>query len=114
IAVGDQSEHPGGILESAAPVAAQPVAHGAGLDINIMPRGRIARCCLNHMLDVADLKSAGDDTPVVERIDATQLQDAGLAGTIDGPLYVLVDELEEPTDSYLVNLHAHVILPPSL
>jgi hypothetical protein len=115
IAIGDQPEHPGGVVEPAALVAAQPVAHGAGLNVNVMSCGRVARCRLNHMLDIVDLEPAGHDALVVERVDAAQLQEAGLAGAVDGLLHVLADELDELADGRLVDLRAHgVIVPPSL
>src|SRR5262249_39544100 len=114
IAVGDESEHPGGIFDSTALITAQPDTHSASFDIDVVSCGRVARRRLNHVLDIADLKSAGDDTVIVERVDAAQLQNAGLAGTVYGALHVLVDELDKLTNGRLVDLRAHVIFPPNL
>jgi hypothetical protein len=96
-------------------VAAQPLAHGAGLKIDVMPGSSVTDCCLHHMLDIADLEPAGNDALVVERVDAAQLEEAGLAGAVDGLLHVLTDELDKLADGRLVDRRAHdVTFPPSL
>ena len=73
VAIGDQPEHPSGVLEEATLAAAQPRAHGARFDVDVVPRDRVVGRGLYHALNVADLESTGNDSLLVERIDATQL-----------------------------------------
>src|SRR5262249_13127016 len=51
---------------------------------------------------------------VIERMDAAQLEEPGRAGAVDGLRHMLVDQLDKLADGRLVDLHAHVIFPPSL
>src|SRR5262245_6561226 len=60
IGIGDDGEHRAGILEPAAAIAAQILAHGAALDIDVMPSLGIVYGSGKHVLDIADRKAARD------------------------------------------------------
>src|SRR5262249_35269965 len=91
-AVGDESEHPGGVLETAALVAAPVVAHGSALDIDVVSGEGVADCGAHRVLDTVELEALRDDA-FVDRIDTAQLQHALRASTVDDLTRVGADDL---------------------
>ena len=113
IAIGNQAEHPDGILERAALIAAQIGAHGTRLDVDVMPGYGITGRSLDHVLDVIEQKAIRDDA-LIDWTDAADLQNAGRAGAVDRLLHMRADDLNELADRRFVNECAHMIFPPSL
>src|SRR4051794_24536551 len=102
------------MLEATALVAAQTLAHGTALDVDVMPSIRVVGRGLHHASNVVELEPARHHALVVHRINATQLQIAGLARSVDGLGGVAADDLDELADGRRMDLRVHVIFPPNL
>jgi hypothetical protein len=72
VAVGDEREHPEGILEAAALIAAQFFAHGAALDVDVVSGVGGGDRVLCHVLDIAQRVAADRDAFIVG-MNANQL-----------------------------------------